>query len=87
LAQAGPPLSSAAVFNPGQTAHVRAKARCELVRVKLNGTIHADAQGTYMMCGQKRVPVKLVDANGNEVKPETVKDKQDEQRATDLQQL
>jgi hypothetical protein len=55
--------------------------------VKLNGTIHADAQGTYMMCGQKRVPVKLVDANGNEVKPETVKDKQDEQRATDLQQL
>jgi hypothetical protein len=80
-------MSAAAVQNARQQAHVRAKARCELVRVKLNGTIHADAQGTYMMCGQKRVPVKLVDANGNEVKPETVKDKQDEQRATDLQQL
>lgn len=50
------------------------------MKVKLNGTIHADAQGTYMMCGQKRVPVKLVDANGNEVKPETVKEQNDDKR-------
>jgi hypothetical protein len=35
-----------------------------LVRVKLNGTIHADAQGTYMMCGAKRVPVVVQNADG-----------------------
>jgi hypothetical protein len=76
-------MSAAAVQNARQQAHVRAKARCELDGVKLNGTIHADAQGTYMMCGQKRVPVKLVDANGNEVKPETVKEHDDDKRTTD----
>jgi hypothetical protein len=36
-----------------------------LDRVKLNGTIHADERGTYMMCGAKRVPVEVRDADGN----------------------
>lgn len=32
--------------------------------VKLNGTIHEDEQGTYMMCGAKRVPVVVQNADG-----------------------
>jgi hypothetical protein len=47
----------------------------------------AEAGMHFYWCGQKKQYVRMEDADGNEVKPETVKDKQDEQRATDLQQL
>jgi hypothetical protein len=41
----------------------------------------------FYMCGLKKQYVRLEDADGNEMKPETAKESEDDKRTTDLQQL
>ena len=64
LAISGPPVSTAAVLNTWLSDISEREVEGMMDAVKLNGTIHADEQGTYMMCGAKRVPVVVEDANG-----------------------